>query len=58
MNAVVDGLIGGWDLTGIVTLQSGAPFSVSMSSNASLNTGHSFGLTASAMAISPAIKGH
>lgn len=39
VNAVVDDLIGGWDLTGIVTLQSGAPFSVSMSSNASLNTG-------------------
>jgi hypothetical protein len=39
VNAIVDGLIGGWDLTGIVTLQSGAPFSVSMSSNASLNTG-------------------
>lgn len=39
VNNVVDGLIGGWDLTGIVTLQSGAPFSVSMSSNASLNTG-------------------
>lgn len=39
VNGVVDGVIGGWDLTGIVTLQSGAPFSVSMSSNASLNTG-------------------
>lgn len=39
VNALIDGLIGGWDLTGIVTLQSGAPFSVSMSSNASLNTG-------------------
>jgi hypothetical protein len=38
-NALVDGAIGGWDLTGIVTLQSGAPFSVSMSSNASANTG-------------------
>jgi outer membrane receptor protein involved in Fe transport len=36
---LVDGLIGGWDVTGIVTLQSGAPFSVSMSSNASSNTG-------------------
>lgn len=35
----VDGVIGQWDLTGIVTSQSGAPFSVSMSSNASLNTG-------------------
>ena len=39
VNGFVDGVIGGWDLTGIVTLQSGAPFSVSMSSNASLNTG-------------------
>jgi hypothetical protein len=38
-NAIVDGAIGGWDLTGIVTVQSGAPFSVSMSSNASANTG-------------------
>lgn len=38
-NAFLDGLIGGWDLTGIVTLQSGAPFSVSMSSNASSGTG-------------------
>jgi outer membrane receptor protein involved in Fe transport len=39
VNPFVDGVIGGWDLTGIVTLQSGAPFSVSMSSNASANTG-------------------
>lgn len=39
VNSVVDQVIGGWDLTGIVTLQSGAPFSISMSSNASLNTG-------------------
>ncbi len=39
VNGLVDTVIGGWDLTGIVTLQSGAPFSVSMASNASLNTG-------------------
>ncbi len=39
VNGFVDGVIGGWDLTGIVTLQSGSPFSVNMSSNASLNTG-------------------
>ncbi|MBS1822794.1 MAG: carboxypeptidase regulatory-like domain-containing protein, partial [Acidobacteria bacterium] len=39
VNSLIDSVIGGWDLTGIVTLQSGAPFSVSMSSNASLNTG-------------------
>jgi hypothetical protein len=34
-----DALVGGWDLTGILTLESGSPFSVSMSSNASANTG-------------------
>lgn len=39
INPFLDEVIGGWDLTSIVTWQSGAPFSVSMSSNASLNTG-------------------
>jgi hypothetical protein len=38
-NRLGDTVIGGWDLTGIVTLQSGSPFSVSMASNANLNTG-------------------
>jgi outer membrane receptor protein involved in Fe transport len=37
-NRVVDGAVGGWQLTSIVTLESGAPFSVSLAS-ATANTG-------------------
>jgi Carboxypeptidase regulatory-like domain/TonB dependent receptor len=37
-NRVVDGVVGGWQLTSIVTLESGAPFSVSLAS-ATANTG-------------------
>jgi outer membrane receptor protein involved in Fe transport len=37
-NRVVDGIAGGWQLTSIVTLESGAPFSVSLAS-ATANTG-------------------
>jgi len=37
-NRVVDGVAGGWQLTSIVTLESGAPFSVSLAS-ATANTG-------------------
>lgn len=36
--AVTETLLGGWDVTGILTLQSGAPFSVSMATSAA-NTG-------------------
>ncbi|MDE1178451.1 MAG: TonB-dependent receptor [Edaphobacter sp.] len=39
INPLLNQVIGGWDLTSILTWQSGAPFSVSMSSNSSLNTG-------------------
>jgi outer membrane receptor protein involved in Fe transport len=37
-NRIVDGVAGGWQLTSIVTLESGAPFSVSLAS-ATANTG-------------------
>jgi outer membrane receptor protein involved in Fe transport len=37
-NRLVDGIIGGWQLTSIATVESGPPFSVSLSS-ASANTG-------------------
>jgi hypothetical protein len=37
-NRLTDGILGGWELTSIVTLESGAPFSVSMAS-ATDNTG-------------------
>jgi len=37
-NRLADGVVGGWQLTSIVTLESGAPFSVSLAS-ASANTG-------------------
>jgi hypothetical protein len=40
MNAVLDGVIGGWSLDAIVTMQSGVPFSVSAPNNTNWSPGN------------------